>query len=258
MIPKVIHYCWFGSKEKPEKVKKCIESWKKYCPDYQIIEWNESNYDISKNRYMHEAYKMKKWGFVPDFARLDIIYEHGGIYLDTDVELIKCLDSLLENKCFMGFEDEMHVNLGSGFGAEKHHKILLEMMNDIYKDRLFIKENDSYDSTPSPILSTDFLLKKGLKRNNTLQNISNVLICPSDYFCPKNFETFEVQSTSNTYSIHHFDMSWVSEESKYRHSLQIRLNKILPLSLSKNIAKAIAVIKYRGIKNFLKILRSKL
>ena len=109
MIPKIIHYCWFGGAELPEKDRKCIESWKKFCPDYQIIEWNENNYDVTKNTYMYQAYQAKKWGFVPDYARLDIIYQHGGIYLDTDVELVKNLDSLLENDAFMGFVSPLTV-----------------------------------------------------------------------------------------------------------------------------------------------------
>ena len=104
MIPKKIHYCWVGGNSKPPLVKKCIQSWKKYCPDYEIIEWNESNYDISKNIYMKQAYEAKKWAFVTDYMRLDIIYEHGGIYLDTDVELIKNIDDLLSNEAFAGIE----------------------------------------------------------------------------------------------------------------------------------------------------------
>ncbi|RKW32245.1 MAG: glycosyl transferase, partial [Lachnoanaerobaculum sp.] len=106
MIPKVIHYCWFGGKPLPKIARKCIQSWKRFCPDYEIVEWNEKNYDIHKNSYMEEAYLQKKWGFVPDFARLDIIYQNGGIYLDTDVELIRPLDELLYHRAYMGFEGE--------------------------------------------------------------------------------------------------------------------------------------------------------
>ena len=118
MIPKKIHYCWIGGNPLPELAIKCIESWKKYCPDYEIIEWNEKNYDFRKNQFMREAYDEKKWGFVPDYARLDIIYEHGGIYLDTDVEIIKPLDSLLKEQGFAGMEQPGIVALGLGFGAE--------------------------------------------------------------------------------------------------------------------------------------------
>ena len=122
MIPKKIHYCWFGNNPLPEKDRKCIESWKKYCPNYEIIRHDENNYDISKNKYMKQAYESKKWGFVPDYARLDIIYNEGGIYLDTDVELTKNLDELLKYDAYMGFEDDIHVSPGLGFGAIKHHE----------------------------------------------------------------------------------------------------------------------------------------
>ena len=120
MIPKIIHYCWFGGTEIPEADQKCMASWRKYCPDYTIMRWDESNYDYTKNQYMREAYEAKKWGFVPDFARLDIVYTYGGIYLDTDVEIIRNIDDLLVNSAYMGFESGgAAVNPGLGFGAEK-------------------------------------------------------------------------------------------------------------------------------------------
>lgn len=126
-IPKIIHYCWVGGANKPKSVQYCIDTWKKYCPDYEIIEWNEDNYDFSKNQYMKEAYNSKKWGFVPDYARLDIIYQHGGIYMDTDVEMVASLDSLLEYEGFFGFENtgngQFYVNCGHGFGAVPNHPI---------------------------------------------------------------------------------------------------------------------------------------
>ena len=125
MIPKIIHYCWFGGNELPESVRKCIESWKKYCPDFVIKEWNESNYDVTKLPFMKDAYEAKKYAFVSDYARLDIIYQHGGIYLDTDVELIKPLDDrLLDTTCFMGMETPGTVATGLGFGAIKGHSFI--------------------------------------------------------------------------------------------------------------------------------------
>lgn len=257
MIPKIIHYCWFGNNNKPESVKKCIDSWKKFCPDYKIIEWNEKNYDFTKNEYMYEAYKEKRWGFVPEFARLDIIYNNGGIYLDTDVELCKTLDDLLVNEAYMGFEDSSHVNPGLGFGSVKNNGVLLKMMDEIYSNRHFIKDDGSYDTTPSPILNTEFLVKNGLVQNNKKQTVLDMVVYPTEYFCPKNFDTFEINISNNTYSIHHFDMSWVSDVGRYRHSLQLKLNKILPLSLSKIISKTVTVIKYRGFREFFKIIISK-
>ena len=136
MIPKVIHYFWFGEQPLTDLAKKCIDSWKKYCPDYEIKLWNEQNYDISKNQYMLQTYKSKKYGFTVDFARLDIIYTYGGIYLDTDVELLKSLDDILNDKCFMGFESNENVALGLGFGAEAGNEIIYSLMH-VYDDLNF-------------------------------------------------------------------------------------------------------------------------
>ena len=124
MIPKKIHYCWFGNNPLPESVQRCIESWKKYCPGYEIIEWNEGNYNINKIPFIEKAYKEKKYAFVSDYARLDIIYNEGGIYLDTDVELIKNIDPLLEHSCFLALESCGAVATGLGFGSIKKHSFI--------------------------------------------------------------------------------------------------------------------------------------
>ena len=132
MIPKKIHYCWFSGNKMPKEFEAYIASWKKNCPDYEIIRWDETNYDVSRNTYMKDAYKEKRWGFVPDYARFDIIYQEGGIYLDTDVELLKSLDPLLDNPCFLGFEDKNHINPGLGFGAERGNPVI-KALCDMYK-----------------------------------------------------------------------------------------------------------------------------
>ena len=248
MIPKIIHYCWFSGNPLPELAQKCIASWKKYCPDYEIKEWNESNYDVTKNAYMYEAYQAKKWGFVPDYARLDIIYEHGGIYLDTDVELLKPLDDLLLNEAFMGFEDGIHVSPGLAIGAIPRFPLIGELKNGIYDHRLFTKADGSFDITPSPQMNTAELVKKGLRQDNSKQMIEGMTIFPTDYFCPKDFETKKLRITKNTVSIHHFDGSWVSEEDKYRIVLRAKLYKVLPKRLAHKTSKFIAIIKYHGIK----------
>ena len=169
MIPKIIHYCWVGNSPKPKSVLYCIESWRKYCPGYEIREWNESNYDFSKNGYMKQAYEAKKWGFVPDYARLDIIYKYGGIYLDTDVELIKSLDELLNQTAFMGFENtgdgEFFVNCGHGFGAEPHNKIIGAARN-LYDHIQFINDDNTYNLLPSPHYTTQiFVQAKFINQN---------------------------------------------------------------------------------------------
>lgn len=220
MIPKIIHYCWFGGGEIPEHDKKCIESWKRLCPDYEIIRWDESNYDVTKNRYMRETYEARKWGFVPDYARLDIIYEHGGIYLDTDVELIRSMDDLLENRAYMGFEQGgQAVSPGLGFGAEKHMPLIREIRDSIYANRTFILGTGDYDTTPSPAMNTAFLESRGLIKNDQQQSIGDIVIYPSTFFDPMGFATGLLTVTESTYSIHHYHASWLEPEEKKIYAL---------------------------------------
>ena len=223
-IPKVIHYCWFGGNPIPETDKAYIESWKKLCPDFTIMEWNESNYDVTKNRYMKEAYEAKKWGFVPDYARLDIIYEHGGIYLDTDIEIVRSLDPLLEEECFMGFEDDGgdFVALGLGFGAVKGNEHIRKM-RDVYEDVSFINEDGTLNTLPSPSYTTDYLETVGLEHVNKFQKIDNVTIYPKDYFCPKDYHTGKLTLTENTYTIHQYHASWYTDEMKRAYNRKLFL-----------------------------------
>ena len=209
MIPKKIHYCWFGGAEKKELVKKCIDSWKKYCPDYEIIEWNESNYDVYKNAYIKEAYTNKKWAFVSDFARLDIIYKEGGFYLDTDVELIRSLDPLCDKSCILGVESTGYINTGLGFGAEQGNKTI-ELMLREYKNTHFLISPGIFHDLPCPIRNTFPFIKYGFdKSSNDIQVILNAYIYPKEYFCPINYETKQLSITSNTFSIHHFNGTWI-------------------------------------------------
>lgn len=207
LIPKVIHYCWFGKNNIPYENRIWMQSWRKYCPDYKIIQWNEDNYDITKNQYMLEAYESGRWGFVSDYARLDIIYQNGGIYLDTDVELVKSLDELLYQSAFMGWEDGMCVATGLGFGAVKENELLKEM-RDYYDDIYFIKEDGSYNLTPCPLLQTKVLQKHGLKRNGEYQVIKDIAILPVTYLCGKPFRVLHDTRTEYTFGIHHFQGSW--------------------------------------------------
>ena len=216
-IPKIIHYCWVGGNPKPQSVLYCIESWKRCCPDYEIREWNETNYDFTKNEYMRQAYEAKKWGFVPDYARLDIVYEHGGIYLDTDVEIVRSFDHLLEHECFFGFEDtgdgEYYVNCGHGFGAAPHHEAV-KNARDLYDRLNFTNGDGSLNLLASPYYTTQSLRQLGLVQENRDQALPGVQICASDVLCPKNFRTGKLHQTSRTVSIHHFTASWVDEKIK--------------------------------------------
>lgn len=213
MIPKIIHYCWVGGNPLPESALKCIESWKKYCPNYEIKEWNESNIDIFNNNYMREAYEEKNWGFVPDVARLQIIYNNGGIYLDTDVEIIKSFDDLLDNEAFIGFESSKHVNLGLGFGAEKNNAVIKSLLEE-YENLHFRNADGTLNRTPSPVIQTKTLVKLGLQQKNMFQNILGARIYPQEYFNPITYKTGICKITKNTYSIHHYDGSWNTEEEK--------------------------------------------
>lgn len=224
MIPKKIHYCWFGGNPLPKKDRKCIESWKKYCPDYEIIEWNESNYDLNKNRYMADAYKERKWGFVPDYARFDIIYNHGGFYLDTDVELIKSLDILRENHAYMGFEGEIWVNGGIGFGAEEGHSVI-KGLRDIYDSLSFYQNDGTLNLKPSPYYITDYLESIGLVRDNSEQIINGLHIYPTDYFAAKDYDTGKIYKTSNTISIHQYNASWKTPKQKFVYRLKSTIGK---------------------------------
>ncbi|WP_442773670.1 glycosyltransferase family 32 protein [Lactococcus hircilactis] len=208
MIPKVIHYCWFGGNPLPDSALNCIESWKKFCPDYEIKEWNEENYDISKYQYTKEAYEQKSFAFVTDVARLDIVHNEGGIYLDIDVELIKSLDDLLINQAYMGMETIGRVNTGLGFGAEPKHKIV--------KANLDLYTNLPFSSNVTCVTYTTNLLKNyGLKNDNECQYLKNVLILPVEYLCPLSLETNKLKITENTYSIHHYDMSWKNKKDRF-------------------------------------------
>lgn len=222
MIPKIIHYCWFGGNPIPEKDRKCIESWKRHCPDYEIIEWNESNYDVTKNAYMYEAYQARKWGFVPDYARLDIIYHNGGIYLDTDVEVIRSLDDLLTNKGIMGFEDLEHVSPGLLIAAEKGNKTIKYLIDSIYSDRHFLLDDGTYDLTPSPFMNSDALSQKGMTPNGTKQIVEDITIYPSEYFSPLDYSSGKLNKTSNTYSIHWFNSSWYTKNQRRVRDIERR------------------------------------
>lgn len=211
MIPKKIHYCWFGRGEKPKLAKKCIESWKKYCPDYEIVEWNEDNFDINQNEYTKYCYENKKFAFLSDYARLMVVYKEGGIYFDTDVEVIKSFDALLNNKAFVGFETDEYVNTGVGFGAEKNHPVIEQMLRE------YDKLSDGKSGTIGcPILNTEALKKSGLKLNGQTQSLKDVTVYSAEYFNPYDAPTGRLSKSENTYSIHWYAASWLSKRKRLR------------------------------------------
>lgn len=216
LIPKIIHYCWFGRNPIPERYKEWMSTWKKYCPDYEIVEWNEDNYDYKKNEYMYEAYKAGKWGFVPDYARLDIIYNHGGIYLDTDVELVQNLDNLLYQKAFAGLQGDLRVANGLGFGAIPHlNNIRKQMM--VYNNKHFISKDGQMDLTPAPTMQTEVMLECGYKKINKYQVVDDVTILPAPVL--GGIIGSSVIVDERVYAIHHYDGSWTTEDMRQRQKI---------------------------------------
>jgi len=212
-IPKVIHYCWFGNGKMPKLTIKCIESWKKFCPDYKIVCWNEENFDINQNRYAKEAYQAGKWAFVSDYVRLKVLYDEGGVYLDTDVELIKPLDALIENSGYMGFDENGIVSTGLGFACEKGNELVGQLLND-YDDISFLLPDGGYDLTPCPDRNTAKMKLLGMDISITNQIFMGIQFLPEDYLCPMKYCTGRKHITKNTYSIHHYCASWTSGASK--------------------------------------------
>jgi len=206
MIPKVIHYCWFGGNPLPREVKKCIASWKKFAPDYEIIEWNESNFDIHCHSFVETAYQNKAWAFVSDYARLKIVYDNGGIYFDTDVELIKSPEFLLNNKCYVGIDQNDGLcATGLGFGAMKHSPIV-ELMMKKYDNVLYTEQTK--EMITCPILNHDIVQKEGYMGQNDIWESERLTVYPARYFDPFPSGRGKNLLCADTVSIHHYSASW--------------------------------------------------
>ena len=261
MIPKTIHYCWFGGNALPEIALKCIESWRRYCPDYEIIEWNESNYDVNKHPYIKEAYDAKKWAFVSDFARLDIIYNNGGIYLDTDVEVIRLIDEMLNNNCFLAAETTGFVNTGLGFGAVKNSVIVKKLLDE-YENAHFRLSSGVYDSIPCPRRNTEPLFKMGYRYSEYDMWIGEgVVVFPPEFFCPINYDTKQLKITDKTVSIHHYSGLWISKEERDLNAAikeMERKNGRMVAFLKRQKMKCDYAIRQNEVKNWLEYLCRKI
>lgn len=214
MIPKIIHYCWFGGKSKPEEFNKYLESWKRYCPNYEIKEWNESNFDLNENDYCREAYEAKKWAFVADYARLKVLEKYGGIYMDTDVELIRPLDKLLYYNAFMCFEEKNSISIGT-LGSEKNSPVIKDFLSE-YTNRHFKKNDGTFNMVTNLKIITPILVQKyGLTLNGEKQVLNpNILILPMESFIAKDFLTGWIVADDTTYAIHHYTASWYDENTR--------------------------------------------
>ncbi len=211
-IPKRIHYCWFGKGEIPAKCQEWMKSWAKYCPDYEIIKWSEDNYDVHKSKFISQAYETGQWAFVSDYARIDIINEYGGVYLDTDVELVRSMDELLKNDAFCGFEDCQVVAYGLGFGSKKQNRILAEI-KEYYDRRSFQQEDGTLDKRSCPYIQTEIMEKYGLKRNGEFQIVDGMTVLPPRVLRGMSSHSLRtLRDLSHTYAIHHYMASWITEE----------------------------------------------
>ncbi len=224
MIPKIIHYCWFGGNPIPEEYKKYMSSWKEFFPDHEIKEWNESNFDINCCNYVKEAYEHQKWAFVSDYARFWILYHHGGLYFDTDVEVVRSFEPILQNGPFMGIENNHNADIapGLGLGAVAGMEIYKEIL--IYYESIhFIEQGKNMKLVPIVAHMHNIFSKYELKATHNIQFIKGVTIYPSEYFNAKSFKTGEIKITPNTYAIHHFSMSWFTEKERKMVKLQHKM-----------------------------------
>lgn len=212
MIPKIIHYCWFGRNPIPKSALKCIASWKKYFPDYEIKEWNEDNFDVNIIQYTKDAYSAKKYAFVSDYARFWVLYHYGGVYFDTDVEVIKSMDDILINGGFMGCEidnaETYAVAPGLGIAVESYHPLYKELLKK-YDGLTFYIENGEMNPFAIVRITTSVLLEHGLQKKSCIQNIQGITIYPADYFNPLEDSTGRLKITTNTRSIHWYSKTWL-------------------------------------------------
>lgn len=227
MIPKIIHYCWFGRGPKNELAIKCIESWKKFLPDYDIKEWNEDNFDVNLYPYAKEALENRKFAFVTDVVRLYALYTEGGVYMDTDVEVLKTYNPFLHHTMFSGFETDG--NVPTGMMAAEKGSIWAKELLDQYDTRHFVQNDGSFDLTTNTTVITNYMLTKGLILNNKYQDFPSLCtMYPAEYFCPKDHRTGKIKCTKNTVCIHHFAGSWLNHTFWHdlRHNSKIFFVKI--------------------------------
>lgn len=223
MIPKIIHYCWFGGKPLPDDVRKYIATWKKYCPDYEIKRWDESNFNVNQNDYCREAYQAKKWAFVTDYVRLKVLYDYGGFYMDTDVEICKSLEDLRQYNALSGYESPTHIPTGT-MGARRNSKWIGFLLS-YYDHAHFMQSDGTYDVTTNVETITRMTKEKyKLLLDGRFQIFGdNNALFPFDYLCAKDWMDGKVKKTKNTYTIHHFAGSWLSPMGKVKHDIKLYL-----------------------------------
>lgn len=219
MIPKTIHYVWLGNKPKPKKIQKCIASWHKFCPDYEIKEWNETNFDVNSHLFVKEAYEAHNYAFASDVIRLVVLFEYGGIYVDADVEFLKPIDDLLNNEAFIGFELPEYVNSGQIFGSVAKNELIAEHLKQY--DGISFSECENISDITCPKIFTKLLAEKGIRLDGSEQTIDGLHIYPVDYFNPFDTITGRLKKTKNTYSIHWSEHSWTNRSTIVRTFMRL-------------------------------------
>lgn len=247
MIPRIIHYCWFGGTPLSDSARKCIESWKRFCPNYEIVKWDETNFDINCCDYVREAYETGKWAFVSDVVRLYALVNNGGVYMDTDVEVLKPLDTLLSYDAVAGFETKSRIQTGfmASIAGFEYFKELLHEYDDIH----FLCSDGSLDYTSNVERITSTSQKHGLQLNGKFQNICGFTILPQEYLCPKDVVTGELKITENTYIIHHFNSTWSNDEQNWFSQIRRELCRFFPINVSHYLAIFITECRFHGISN---------
>lgn len=238
MIPKIIHYCWFGKSPLPKLAKECIKSWKKYCPDFTIKEWNEDNSPIHLFPFAEQALQAKKWAFVSDVIRLYALYTEGGIYMDMDVELIKPLYPFLNHQAFTGYERDSNMLQTAIFGAEPQSQWIADWL-ELYKNLSFSPEKNNMSTLVNNKLISKYMEEKNIDLNGNPFNSDYIIIYPHDYFCPMSYKSHFITKTSNTICIHYYTFSWSEPDTMKGH-------------LKKYITKIIGEKKFRIIVNSIK------
>lgn len=269
-IPRVIHYCWFGGNPLGDDEQRCIRSWQEFLPDFEIKRWDESNFDVRCCTYVSEAYDSGKWAFVSDYARFKILFEEGGLYFDTDVELISSIGDIVEAGPFMGCEADKSELAGSdhgemlpmvapglGLGAYPGSDLYREIL-DSYEGDCFLRADGSTDLTTVVVRVTSILAKHGLRQLNGVQNVAGVSIYPAEYFNPKDYWSGEVVITENTRSIHHYKASWHDEqEIKEKRLTSVFIAKGISIKASAMFAKMFMIVRYRQFDRLLRIAKRK-